>query len=182
MRDVIERIAFSVDKKKVQSLCKKILKKCNFKSSRDLDNVVDLATWLYIYGYDEKAVEVCDLLDGIPFTGNYDIWNRVDTVLCLKARILREQGELDGRKELLDRINDRRNPKLYVNLVDYYRATLNANIRSGESLNSKAMANGWRLTKMKYAIHYREPGGFPISDEEFDRDIQDLINILKQEK
>ena len=35
---------------------------------------------------------------------------------------------------------------------------------------------------MRSAIYYREPGGFPISDEEFDRDIQDLVNILKQEK
>jgi hypothetical protein len=182
MQDLIEKIAFSVDKKKVQGLCKKILKKCNFKSSRDLDNVVDLATWLYIYGYDEKAAAVCDLLDGIPFTRNYDIWHRVDTALCLKARILREQGEPDGREELLERINERRDPKLYLNGADHYRNYFDANIRSGESLNSKATANGWRLCKMRSAIYYREPGGFPISDEEFDRDIQDLVNILKQEK
>lgn len=49
MQDIIEKIINKVDKKKVQSCCKKILKKCSFGSTRDLDNVTELATWLYIY-------------------------------------------------------------------------------------------------------------------------------------
>ena len=36
MQEIIENIMGTVNKKKVQSLCKKILKKCSFKSKNDL--------------------------------------------------------------------------------------------------------------------------------------------------
>ncbi len=48
MQEIIEAIMNTVDKKKVQSLCRKILKKCSVKSKNDLSNVTDLATWLLI--------------------------------------------------------------------------------------------------------------------------------------
>lgn len=60
-----------VNRKKVQSLCKRTLKKCSFKSKNDLANVSDFATWLYIYGYYDEAIAVCDLLLNLQFTGNY---------------------------------------------------------------------------------------------------------------
>ncbi len=76
MQEIIENIMSTVDKKKVQSLCKKILKKCSFRSRNDLSNVSDLATWLYIYGCYEEALAVCNLLSGIEFSGNYKIWKK----------------------------------------------------------------------------------------------------------
>ena len=84
-----ELIQNEIDKKKVQSLCKKILKKCSFNSERDLGNITDLATWLYIYGEEDKAVKVCELLENMEFTGNYNLWDAVDMTQCLKARICR---------------------------------------------------------------------------------------------
>mgnify|MGYP004450960155 FL=1 len=51
MQETIERIRLTVNKKKVQSYCNKILKKCSFKSANDLGNISSLATWLYIYGF-----------------------------------------------------------------------------------------------------------------------------------
>jgi len=48
MEETIKRIEESIDRKKVQSLCKKILKKCSFKSTGDLGNVTELASWLYV--------------------------------------------------------------------------------------------------------------------------------------
>ena len=39
MEELIQQIQAKVNKKKVQSLCKKILKKLSFKSVRDLANV-----------------------------------------------------------------------------------------------------------------------------------------------
>ena len=100
MQEIIENIMGTVNKKKVQSLCKKILKKCSFKSKNDLVNVSDLATWLYIYEYYDEAIAVCDLLLDLEFTGNYTIWWHADYIACLKARILREKNITDGRKEL----------------------------------------------------------------------------------
>ena len=70
MEELINSIMAAVNKKKVQSYCKKILKKCSFKSKNDLDNVIILATWLYIYGYYDEAVSICDALSCITFDGN----------------------------------------------------------------------------------------------------------------
>ena len=47
------------------------MKKLSFKSVRDIENVADLALWLYIYDYYDYALKVCDLIKDVPFTGNY---------------------------------------------------------------------------------------------------------------
>ena len=78
MEKLINTIIESVKEKKVQSYGKKILKKCSFKSKNDLSNIVIFATWLYIYGYNEYAMQVCDLLSDVSFNGNYDLWNNAD--------------------------------------------------------------------------------------------------------
>lgn len=180
MQELIEKIMATVEKKKVQSACRKILKKCSFKSSRDLVNITDLATWLYIYEYYDEAIAVCDLLKEFEFTGNYTLWDNADNALCLKARILREQGIAEGREDILEKVNEHRHPELYGNSVDWYRETLNINIKSEDNLNPKRIYDGWRLVKLKFAIRYREAGGHPISDEEFEADIQELVGVLKQ--
>lgn len=104
MQELLEKILNKVEKKKVQSLCKKILKKCSFKSKVDLVNINDLATWLYIYGCFDEAVAVCDLITDLEFTGNYTLWDCTDNALCLKARIMREQGNFIEREMLIQKV------------------------------------------------------------------------------
>lgn len=177
MEELIQQIQAKVNKKKVQSLCKKILKKLSFKSVRDLANVNQLASWLYIYGYYDEAIAVCDILKDMEFTGNYDLWNRADYAMCLKARILRERGEMKEREVLLQRVNEHRHPELYKNHIDWYRNTLEENIASDSGIYK-----GWELVKLRDAIMYREAGGFPIPDEEFENDISRMISILENTK
>ena len=179
MEETIRRIETNIDRKKVQSLCKKIIKKCSFKSNSDLSNVTELASWLYIYGYIDEAIAVCDLLKDMEFTGNYSLWDKADYTMCLKARILREQGQLTERDELIGKVNEHRHPELYGNSVNWYRDTLNKNINSDSGINTKA---GWLLTKFMYAVRYKEAGGHPIPDEEFEKDISELIDVLKEFK
>ncbi len=182
MQEIIEKIMSTIDKKKVQSLCKKILKKCSFKSKNDLNNVSDLATWLYIYGYYEDAIKVCDMLREIEFSGNYDTWWHVDFCMCLKARVLRENGVIDGREELLERINEHRHPELYVNGVKWYRETLNKNIQNDDAYRPNRINDGWRMCKLHHAIMDREAGNHPIPDDELETDIKEIIDLLKQVK
>ena len=177
MEETMKRIEASIDRKKVQSLCKKILKKCSFRSTADLSNITELASWLYVYGYNDEAIAVCDLLKDLEFTGNYSLWDKADYTMCLKARILREQGQLPQREELIDKINEHRHPELYGNSVNWYRDTLNKNINSDSGINTKT---GWMLTKFMYAVRYREAGGHPIPDEEFDKDISNLKDALEK--
>jgi hypothetical protein len=92
MDELIQNIMKTINKKGVQTNCKKILKKCNFKSAKDTSCITELAVWLYIYGNDEAAIGVCDLFQDTDFNGNYTLWENVDHALCLKARILREHS------------------------------------------------------------------------------------------
>ena len=51
MNEIIQNIMDTVDKKGIQSNCKKILKKCSMKSAKDTGLITELAIWkLYIMG------------------------------------------------------------------------------------------------------------------------------------
>jgi hypothetical protein len=182
MNELIERIIDTIDKKKVKSLCSKILKKCSFKSSRDLQNISALATWLYVYEYYDEMLEVCDLLKDMEFTGNYDIWFNPDMVMCLKSRVYRERGLEEESQRLIDKINEHRHPELYVNLVDSYLKTYDINIAEELKNRPRSLADGWRFCKLQSAIRYREAGKFPVPDEKFEEDIRELVSILRQVK
>ncbi len=179
MNEVIERILGLVDKKGVQRNCKLILKKLSFKSAKDLGNVKELALWLYIYGMYDEAIEVCDIIKDVQFTGDYSLWEVVDAALCIKARILRERGNTEESAEIISYINQYRNPDLYKNIIKWFTVTLDININS--NLNN---SNGrqWRLVKLMCAIKYKEAGSFPISDEDLEAVIQNLTAILQAEK
>lgn len=182
MKELIERISKSVGKKKVQSFCNKILKKCSFKSENDLRNISSLATWLYIYGYYDEMIEVCDLVEDMEFTGNYNLWFIPDMTMCLKSRVLRERGLINESQKLIDKVNKYRHPELYKNLVDSYEKTMEINIAEELKNRPKSLADGWRFAKLQFAIRFREAGNFQISDEKFDSDIQELVAILRQVK
>ena len=182
MTELIEKIRDTIDKKKVKSLCNRILKKCSFKSSRDLQNISALATWLYVYEYYDEMLEVCDLLKDMEFTGNYDIWFNPDMVMCLKSRVYRERGLEEESRVLIDKINEHRHPELYVNLVDSYLKNYDINIAEELKNRPKSLADGWRFCKLQSAIRYREAGKFPVPDEKFEEDICELVSILRQVK
>lgn len=181
MTELIEHIMETIDKKCIQSDCKRILKRCSFKSSKDLCNVTELALWLYIYGFCDEAIRVCDLIKDVPFTGNYTLWDNVDVALCIKARILREQGKEES-KEIIQLVNKHRHPELYINGLEWFTETLDKNIESNLKDNYKSDAREWRLIKLKFAIKHREAGKFPLSDEYFEDVIKELISILSKER
>lgn len=173
----------TVDKKNVQSRCKKLLKKCNFKSTVDMEHLEVLATWLYVYRYYEKAIKVCNIIKGIQFDGNYTLWFSIDILYCIKARILREHGDITESKEIIKFINQYRTPELYENNVDWFLNTLDLNIKNSiEQFHSKAMARDWRLDKLIYAIRYREAGHFPVSDDKLESIIKEQVDFLSKLK
>lgn len=181
MNELIQTIMDTVNKKSVQSNCKKILKKCNMKSAKDVGLVTELAIWLYIYGYSREAGLVCDLFKNVQFNGNYTLWSSIDSAYCLKARILREQGQLDERNKIIEFVNQYRKPELYENLVDWFTVTIENNIQSNLKDNSKSGAKSWRLVKFEKAVAYKEAGNFPIEDDVLEKIIVELKELLSQE-
>lgn len=182
MEELIERISNTVEKKKVKSLCNKILKRCSFKSENDLRNISSLATWLYIYGFYDEMIEVCDLVKDVEFSGNYNLWFIPDMTMCLKSRVLRERGMHKESHILMDKVNKYRHPELYKNLVDSYERKMDLNIAEELKNRPKSLAEVWRFSKLQFAVRFREAGNFPIPDEKFDSDIRDLVAILKKVK
>ncbi|MFK2289150.1 MULTISPECIES: DUF6707 family protein [Bacteroidales] len=73
----------SIKNKRIESLSKKVLKKMNFKSSKDLENLKDLCYWLYIYGHNNQFAKLYSTLLSIPFSGNWNTWTQVELMLAL---------------------------------------------------------------------------------------------------
>ena len=101
--------------------------------------------------------------------------------MCLKARVFRERGLIEEASAVVDMINEYRHPELYVNLVDSYY-DLDENIEEELRNRPRSVADIWRFCKLQTAIRYREGGNFPIDDEILERDIQELVSILRQVK
>ena len=179
----IQNISDTIDKKEIQSLCKKILKKCSFKSAKDLENLSALALWLYVYGYCDETITVCDLISDVEFNGNYTLWDHIDVMLCIKARILRERKDKSAAKTIITFVNQYRHPELYKNTLDWFNNTLDTNIKNAiEQFHSKSQEISWRLVKLECAIKYREAGKYPMFDMKLDKIIKEQIAVLSLEK
>lgn len=178
MSELIQNIMTNIDKKDVQRDCKRILKKCNMKSVKDTGNITELAILLYIYGYEQEAVLVCNLFANEKFNGNYTLWDNIDHAYCLKARILREKGQMKESWEIIKFVNQYRHPELYVNGIEWFTKTVDINIESNLKNNSKAGAKSWRLLKLEKAIAYREAGQYPLSNDKLEKIIEELKKIL----
>lgn len=61
-----------------------------------------MVVWLYIYDHYDEAIEVCDIIKDVPFTGNHTLWDNIDGALCVKARILRERGDIEQWQEIIE--------------------------------------------------------------------------------
>lgn len=182
-KNIIQEIMDKVDKKNVQSNCKKLLKRCHFKSTVDMRHLEDLATWLYVYRYYEEAIKVYNIIKEVQFDGNHTLWSKIDTIHCIKARILREQGDIAEAKKIIKFVNQYRAPELYENIVDWFLNTLDLNIKNSiEQFHSKALARDWRLSKLICAISYREAGQFPVSDDELENIIKEQVDFLSKLK
>lgn len=183
MTGTIQNIINSTDKKNIHYYCRKLLKKCSFKSTKDMRNLSGLVIWLYIYEMYDEIFNIVELIKDVKFTGNYTLWDEFDTIYCFKARVLRNRGELEEAREIIDFVNQYRAPHLYCNLVDWFNETLEINIRAAiEEAHSKSREISWREVKLLCAVKWREAGQFPIPDDEFEKIIHEQIEILSKEK
>lgn len=200
-KELFESIMSSCPKKKVVSLCKKLIKKCSFNSGADAENLCHLAYRLFVYGYIEEALAVCRYTHDVPFPGKgaFNVWTFILCLWGLEVFILKEQGkyeEADVRTKEIDhihiqpigiRINDSAEEcrkfadKLYLQRT--YPDVLNSkDIERAKSLNS---ANEWRFTALLKMMGYGATGLYPNLSahwEELQQDINNYVSILSKEK
>lgn len=93
---IFEEILEKCAEKKIQSAAKKMIKKPKITSQSTANNLCDLAYWLYIYGYEEETLAVCEYAHlPLPESGkvDYRIWDFLLFIWGLEAYIYKKRGE-----------------------------------------------------------------------------------------
>ena len=104
--ELLEEIMEKCPKKKVISLCKKLIKKCSFKSGACMTQLCYLAYWLYIYDFREYVLLLCEPTHKLFFERNYDVWTFIFYMWGLEIRILKEEGKTKEAQEIIDKIDE----------------------------------------------------------------------------
>ena len=102
---IFEQIKSKCQKKKVVSICNKLLKKCSFKSGTDCENLCHLAYWLYVYGQKELAMDCIALTHDVTFDLNYNVWTFIHAMWGLEMRLLREEDKGDEAQKIAETMN-----------------------------------------------------------------------------
>ncbi len=177
---VFEQIMEECQKKKVVSLCKKLIKKCSIKSGADMENVCHLAYWLYVYDLPELSMKCIEPTHDISFSQNYNVWDFIYKMWGLEIRILREQNEQEKISSIVDTMNsqylmptkfdptvEEREKKetqrrARVNYEDVIRKEqIDKYLQEG----NLSWANDWRFIALLGMIGETETGLYPLLNE-----------------
>lgn len=71
------------------------------------------------------------------------------------------------------KVTEKRRKRQFLTEVNY-----DISIAQELANRPKSLAENSRFGKLQFAIRFREAGKFPISDERFENDIQELVSIL----
>ena len=99
---IFEDIMKNCTEKKVVSRCKKLIKKSALTNMATAAALSELAYWLYIYGHEEAALQVCafsHIKEPEPNKINYNVWSFILYVWGLEVYICRKRGEEEKAAE-----------------------------------------------------------------------------------
>jgi hypothetical protein len=193
---IFEKFKEKSQKKKVQSLCNKLIKKCSFGSGADCENLCHLSYWLYIYGEEELAMECVALTHDVSFKHDYAVWTFIHAMRGLEIRILRSRGE-GARADLIAKQIDTQllTPTKLIPTEEgrakkegkrrlrftYENAIRKEEIENHVNEGNKIRANAWRLVALLGMIGDTETGLYPLLNEaraDIEEKIQEYISEL----
>jgi len=98
LQPILEKVVKQYNTKNTQKIyntiiqpCKKLIQKCSYKSISDMNRLCSLAYWLYIYGNQELALEICEITHEVEFSFEFRCWNSgIQNIYGLEIRIARE--------------------------------------------------------------------------------------------
>lgn len=113
-------------RKSVISLAKKILKKAgliepnakrkfSLQSKKDVEEVYQLAAYLFIFEEYTFCYSVCDIFRNVCFTGNYDVWHFIRQCRTMQSAILRMTGDNENADLIIDALLPHESSDLYIN-------------------------------------------------------------------
>lgn len=121
---------------------------------------------------------ICDLLDDIYFDGDYTLWEVVEEVRLLKARILRSRGEKNDAALIIENIMIHEHPDLWMNqkkCIPLYEE----NAETAKTYSSKVGEYGWKIMKYRILIMFNELPSFPIDKIATEKEILSLGDELR---
>ena len=193
-KELFESIMNSCPKKKVMSLCKKLIKKCSFNSGADAENLCHLAYRLFVYGYIEEALAVCRYTHDVPFPGKgiFNVWDFILFIWRLEVFLLQKE-EANTRVKEIDYIhiqpvnaifNTPEKCRKFAN--ERYQRVSYPDVLEREKIEeSEQYANNYRFIALFYMIGYGATGLYPNLSahwKELQQDINNYVSILSKEK
>lgn len=173
----------SLGNKRIESLSNKVLKKMSFKSSKDLENMRNLCFWLYIYGYTEQFRRLYPTIFALPFTGNWDIWVPIESILSLAyyVSITDIAAQTDANlalEKVLQAQNDNANIIRRCNgcLLSEYEEKVQQYSKS----NNKSSLRNWLCYEMEELVLIYTLGGsekYPL--EKIETRVEEIKETLK---
>lgn len=166
-QELFETIQARHTEKPIVSMCKKLIKKCSFNSGADIQNLCHLAYWLYVYGYEDDALLVCETTHDAdyPGKGGFNVWDFIMYMWGLEAHILKRRNlteKADERIKKMDAIwllppavaahEEIRRGRFTIESCSYEKEISSA-------LSSSA-ANRWRFLALFKLIGYGTTGLF----------------------
>ena len=191
-KELFESIKIKHSEKVISSLCNKLIKKCSFNSGADIQNLCHLAYWLYIYGYKEDVLSLCEITHDIEFPGKggFNVWDFILYIWGLEVHILKRNNCFDKAHERIKKMDDiwLLPPQKYEHeMTRRNRVTISECSRENEisNANSAALADKWRFIALFKLIGYGATGLFPNLNNQqsaVDELAEKYIQMLKEEK
>lgn len=190
--ELFESIEARHTEKKIISLCKKLIKKCSFNSGADARNLCELAYWLYVYGYEDDVLLVCEITHDIEFPGKggFNVWDFILFMWGLEAHILKECAQIEKANERIKKMDEicmlsaksAEQEALRRSRFTIFECAYKEKIANAASISS---ANEWRFLALFRLIGYGATGLFPCLQKEkgaVDELVKEYIERLKQIK
>lgn len=179
------------DDHRVQDISARLRRGLNVKSGSNLQDVRDLAHTLYVdLGDAENALQVCNIITGLPFDGNFGRWNWIQSALALAAHITQEAGDTESAAayELAVRAGDAAETdplkaklaaevlQRRLNEPNLYDREIHRAAEAGEERSER----DWRILRLDSLLYLRAHGGSQtLSESELERRIRNELIAVR---
>ncbi len=152
-----------------------------------------MAYWLFVYGYVDEALSVCEITHNVEFPGKgvWNVWDFIMYMWGLEVHIYQIQNDIEKANAIVKKMDDLwmfpptlqpENPEHEIARRNRFTASFCSREKEISNARSEAHADGWRLVALFRLIGYGSTGLFPKLNEEkdsVDRLVKDYIKKLQ---
>ena len=175
--ELFENILNNHKEKKIISFSKKLIKKCSFDSGADAQNLCRLAYWLFVYGYEDEAISICEITHEVQFPGKgkWAVWDFIMYMWGLEVHILKSRGNYEKANAIITKMDTlwlspptlpHRTYEQELARRELFTLAYCSNADKIEQACSEVDANEWRFIALFKLIGYYSTGLFPNLNSE----------------